>query len=243
LTGTKYGTVTFGETGLPAQPTETSALFDGSTGYIKAPTVTLAGGSNPAQAQTLIAWVKITGAVAGAAIYLGDGNAGWGIGVGNTGWDNWNTGTYCVGLFQSVAWLTSSTYLSLNTWHMLALVINASHNPTMYLDGVQVYTDSTNTASNYDYANSNTWIGWDVDHNELGAAIAEAAIIGSALTQSQLAALYAAASPSAPAVSSEPPRPLHRRRPRSGPKSTPREPTPRSTSTGGRHPPTAMSHR
>jgi hypothetical protein len=182
LTGTKHGTITFGQTGIPAQPAETAALFDGSSGYVECPLATAATSNI-----TLVSWVNIAGNVAGPAIQVGTNN-GFGIGIGaSSSWENYAQGTTVVGLYSS-EWMNGSTPVSLATWHMLSMVVNAAGNPSKSLDGLLVYTDSSHTPST---PTGNTWLGYTSAHSGYcGGLFAEDIVIGQALTQPQQLALF-----------------------------------------------------
>ena len=186
-TGTVVGGVTFGEPGaLPTVPLRTSALFDGSTGYVAIPTPTTATAN-----VSLVAWVNMPATAShGALINLGSGDTiGYGIGIGSADWEV--AGTDLIALYDQVRWVPSGHSLSTG-WHMVALVLNVSGYPDIYVDGVSVYSDSSGApaapsgqssiASNYGQS-TRYW----------GGDIAEVAIFPTALTAAQVAALWAAA--------------------------------------------------
>ena len=189
VTGTTHGTVTLGTADAPVGvPGTTCALLDGSTGYIQAGLATSAYTN-----VTLLGWVKITGNTGGPLLYLGTATSGngYGMGIGGIGgncWENYNYNTYVTGLEAALEWMNSSTKVGLNGWHMVALVYDSLGHPTLSLDSVTVYSDTTFQPVT---PALKSLIGWDADNGGyLGGKVCEIAAINGNLTTANLLALY-----------------------------------------------------
>jgi hypothetical protein len=181
--GLYSGGFTLGEPGVITS--DSAVLLDGSTGQVNLPLLTTAVAN-----VTLECWVNISGATKGSLIKIGNGSTGYGIGVGGTTEDN--SGTNLVGLYEMVRWLNPSItpVLSLNVWHHVALVVDGSGNPTLYLDGVAFALPS---GGGPDAPSGSACIGCDNSGRQFGGLIDEAAVYNYALTAAQLAAHYHAA--------------------------------------------------
>ena len=76
----------------------------------------------------------------GPLVKVGGDIDGYGVGVGNGTLDT--AGSHLVVLYEWVRWIDTGVTLSPG-WHHVALVIDASGHPTVYLDGSQVYSDGS----------------------------------------------------------------------------------------------------
>ena len=96
---------------------------------------------------TMMCWVYLsstslkgtflgTGSNPGAG---GDNSKGFGLGVGST--DFTNNGNNLIAIWEAVRWIPTGKPIGTG-WHHVALTINNSSKPTMYIDGVQIYTDT-----------------------------------------------------------------------------------------------------
>lgn len=89
---------------------------------------------------TICAWVNITSTLMkGAFFKLGSGANGIALGVGNGNLDS--IGNELVALNESVAWRPSGTLLGTG-WKHVALVQSALGRPSIFLDGVLVFSSS-----------------------------------------------------------------------------------------------------
>ncbi len=85
---------------------------------------------------TMSTWVNNpTATNSGAFFKIGDN--GYGIGIGNTSFDNSNPGTKLIALYEGVRWIVTSKDLGTG-WHHVALVVDASGVPSVYEDGVLI---------------------------------------------------------------------------------------------------------
>jgi len=92
---------------------------------------------------TLHCWVYIPStSQLGTFIKIGDASSGYAIGVGSGTMTS--NGNNLIGLYEGVSWLDSATAIGTGL-HMVDLVGDSSGHPKMYLDGVQVYSDTSNT--------------------------------------------------------------------------------------------------
>jgi len=187
-TGTPSATgLTFGVTGALDGDSNTAMAFDGSSGQVNLPLI-----SNAAGSVTLECWVKIAAATHGALLEIGNsssGYSGYGIGIGNGNFDT--TGTNLIALYEGQRWLlpTGNPALSLNAWHHVALVIDGSGSPTVYLDGT-AYTVSGSGGPSSPTGSSS--IGNDPANStrHVAASIDEPAIYWTALSAAQISNHY-----------------------------------------------------
>ncbi|MBS4034409.1 MAG: LamG domain-containing protein [Ignavibacterium sp.] len=95
---------------------------------------------------TIMCWAYLSGtSLKGVFVNVGsepEGNGyntrGFGIGVGGTTADN--NGNNLIGIYDGVRWMATGRAIGTG-WHHIAMTINESSKPALYLDGVQVYTD------------------------------------------------------------------------------------------------------
>jgi type II secretory pathway pseudopilin PulG len=174
-------TVTFTVPG--SGPTDSSALFNGSSGDVVGPLSSTATAST-----SMVAWVNGTGATHGALAFLGNTARGYGIGIGGTTWDN--AGTNVIALYQNVRWIPTTTQLNPG-WNMLVLTLSATGTPTIYLNGSAIYTDSS--TGPLSPSGGNTYVGTDGTGSRfVGGNVAQTAFFTSTLSASQISALYSA---------------------------------------------------
>jgi hypothetical protein len=132
--------------GYTGTPTGTSVVsgeysnarsFAGTTGsYIDIPSVMGLSTTNV----TIETWVNLDSTSRnGAFVKIGTSN-GYGIGVGSTTFDD--TGNNLILIYEGIRWINTSHTIGTG-WHHVAMTINGSGYPTAYIDGGQVYTDTT----------------------------------------------------------------------------------------------------
>lgn len=198
--GTPSIGVTFG--GAPAVSGDSaarSALFDGSSGYVNAPTTGLPTGSG---AFTLECWVKASAFVAtypNLALALGEINTGTGaMGV--------YIGINSANKLEAAVWgtapfLATAAAITTGVWHHCVLTFTggASGTLTFYVDGASVGSGTVtpnvtlgalSIGAGADYGGASTFTGFT---HFLNGSIAEAAIYGAALSAARVAAHYTAA--------------------------------------------------
>jgi YD repeat-containing protein len=176
--------MTNGIQGAPVDDPDTAITLNGSSGAVTIPMVTPATWN-----MTLECWVNISSSTQGALIKMGGTWGGFGLGVGNGTYSS--SGTSLIGLYDWVRWLNpvGNPTLSLNTWHHVALVLDGSGNPTMYLDGTAYPIPS---GSPPDATTGNGCIGCDSGSAFFGGSVDEVAIYHSALSASQIQNHYVA---------------------------------------------------
>lgn len=96
---------------------------------------------------TMMCWVYLSGtSLKGVFIDIGsnpDGSGyntrGFSLGVGSTTADL--NGNNLIGIYNGVRWIATGRAIGTG-WHHVAMTINGSSKPTLYIDGVPVYTDT-----------------------------------------------------------------------------------------------------
>ncbi len=89
---------------------------------------------------TIECWVNLpTTSEKGAFIHIGNNDVGYGIGVGSGSWDG--SGNELIVLYDIQRWIPTGINIGTG-WHHVLLTIDASGEPTIFLDGVNVYSDS-----------------------------------------------------------------------------------------------------
>lgn len=144
----------------------------------------------------LSCWVEITNTSQnGAFIKVGSGSTGYGIGQGNTTFEN--NGNVLIMLFEGVRWIPTSGTLSAG-WHLVHMVINASGVPSAYIDGVLVAAYSgtgavTPTTSSFIGGyQASRWFSDPVDEVRIAGFIPSAAWIAAEYSnQNDTSAFYA----------------------------------------------------
>lgn len=106
-----------------------AAAFDGVDDRINIGSVNSLGTTNSSAG----AWFYMPASTAqGCVIKIGSTSNGWGIGVGDTTFDN--AGNKLIMIFEGVRWIVTSATISPG-WHKIDMVINGSGVPSAYLDG------------------------------------------------------------------------------------------------------------
>jgi hypothetical protein len=131
--GTPGAGVTFGEPGKIGS----AARFSGTaTGQI---TLTQPMNLSSANA-TISAWAYLNStSLSGAFMKFGGCDNGYALGVGNSNF-NANPGNELIALYEQTRWIPTGVNIGLG-WHHVVLAIDASGHPTIYLDGLSVYSD------------------------------------------------------------------------------------------------------
>lgn len=127
-------------TSLPSAGTTGNGMyFDGIDDYVEIPSSFGLANTNV----TLEAWVYLDSlSLSGPIVKVGTiGPSGYGMGVGNTTWDSTNRGNNLVLLFENIRWINTGVPIGLG-WHHVAMVLNSSGQPSAYLDGRLVYSDT-----------------------------------------------------------------------------------------------------
>lgn len=89
---------------------------------------------------TICCWIRMPAAnTQGCFIKIGNNSSGFGIGVGNTSFSD--SGQRLLALYEVRRWIP--TVIIPSGWQHVALSINSSGHPTVFLNGVQVQTDTS----------------------------------------------------------------------------------------------------
>src|SRR3989344_1481411 len=143
---------------------------------------------------TIAGWAKPNSAFEGGAFVKvgnetsGSGGDGFAIGIGNTNFDS--NGNNFIVLYEGVRWISSGVNFGTG-WHHFALVVDSTGEPSIYLDGALVYSD-TGTSANLigSLGAADTQIGGYTSatpsERYINAMIDEVRIYNQALTQKQI---------------------------------------------------------
>ncbi|NPD48000.1 LamG domain-containing protein, partial [Lentimicrobium sp. S6] len=89
---------------------------------------------------TLECWINLNStSQKGAFVHIGNHNFGYGMGVGNSEWDN--NGNQILILFDQSRWIPTGTNIGTG-WHHVVLILDSNSDPIVYLDGELVYSDT-----------------------------------------------------------------------------------------------------
>jgi prepilin-type N-terminal cleavage/methylation domain-containing protein len=124
----------------------------------------------------------------GTASGSGSDAAGYGIGMGDSTMSN--AGTRLGAIFEGRRWIMSTTNIPLNTWNHVALTIDGSGVPTLYLNGTRVGVYPGSTALNPTV--QGTAIGGYQTSRFFGGRLDDARFYNRALTDAEIAGMYAA---------------------------------------------------
>lgn len=92
---------------------------------------------------TLECWVNpITVSEGGAFVHIGNDNTGYGIGMGNSNWDD--KGNQLIILYDLMRWIETGVTIGTG-WHHIVLTIDANGHPSLFLNGKNVYSDTLGT--------------------------------------------------------------------------------------------------
>jgi hypothetical protein len=113
---------------------------------------------------TMMCWVYLSGtSLKGIFLDVGsnpDANGfnikGFAIGVGTTTTDS--VGNNLIGVYNGIRWIPSGKAIGTG-WHHIAMAINGTSKPILYLDGVQVYADASTNPSALTTTTPNMVIG------------------------------------------------------------------------------------
>jgi prepilin-type N-terminal cleavage/methylation domain-containing protein len=130
---------------------DTAYSFNGSSSSVTAASSYGLGAANV----TISCWIYNPSATNSGA-FVKVGGAGYGIGIGNTIFDNTSPGTKLIMLYEGVRWIVTGTNVGTG-WHHIVMVIDGSGTPTAYLDGVSAGTYSG--AAPAAPGSANTYIG------------------------------------------------------------------------------------
>ncbi len=135
-TGTRNGTYAGGFTlNQPGQSGQ-SVAFNGTTGNVTTAAVNLTGTASV----TLEAWFNTTNAATTDQTVISNGNGatGYSIVVSGSGVGSQHLAV----LFHSVRWMDVYFKVLTGIWYHVALVLDASSKPTVYVNGIQTFTDT-----------------------------------------------------------------------------------------------------
>jgi len=140
---------------------------------------------------TISCWVyNPTASNSGAFVKVGI--TGYGIGIGNTSFDNTNPGTKLVMLFEGIRWIPTSTNVGTG-WHHVVMVLDSSGTPTAYLDGVSAGTYYVANQTAQPPGSAQTFIGGgNTGSRYFYGAIDDVRLYGRALSQAEVLSLYSA---------------------------------------------------
>ncbi len=111
--------------------------FDGTDDYISIASTLGLGTTNA----TIEAWIYLDStSEKGSIAMVGAGGNGYGIGVGNTWWQD--SGNDLILLFENVRWIDTNVKIGTG-WHHVAMALSSTGRPRVYLDGELVYSDET----------------------------------------------------------------------------------------------------
>lgn len=196
--GTWVGTVALGQTGIGDG--ETAVLLDGSSGMME--TATQLASPGPQSPFTLECWIKTANGYASGGGLFGFADTQ----TGSTGtydrqvWMD-NSGKLNFGIFSGgVISIASTAAYNDGSWHYVVARIASSSNMSLWVDGIQVASNS-NTSAPVGY--TGYWrvgslggtSGWSPAPASLylAATMAKVAIYNYALTSTQISNHYAAA--------------------------------------------------
>ncbi len=113
--------------------------FDGSNDLVAiSSTYNLTNGNLSASA-----WVNLDSASEdGAFIKIGDSSTGFGIGVGASTFDD--SGNNLIMLYEGIRWIDTNVNIGTG-WHHVAMVVDKDGEPSGYIDGKKVYSDTLNS--------------------------------------------------------------------------------------------------
>jgi prepilin-type N-terminal cleavage/methylation domain-containing protein len=137
---------------------------------------------------TISCWVyNPTATNSGAFVKVG--STGYGIGIGNTSFDNSSPGTKIIMLYEGVRWIVTGTNLGTG-WHHVVMTINGSGVPTAYLDGVSTgsYAGTGPSAP----GSQQTFIGGGNGTRFFNGAIDDVRLYNRALPLADILSLYSA---------------------------------------------------
>jgi len=168
---------------------QTAPVFNGTTDHVTAnPGSILSATSNV----TLEGWANVPSAgTSGFVSFLGTTLTGYGIGVGQVGGCICGTpGLEVIALYQMVRWIPTGKTITPG-WHQFVLALNSSGQPSIYVDGQLIYSD---TGAGPNVPNGSALIGTDGNAGRyFGGPIADVSIYNKTLSASQILDQYNAA--------------------------------------------------
>lgn len=204
-TGLVYGGVTYGTSFTsPVKSTFTSSAIslNGNTGSYVGTTSQF---SNP-QTFSIAAWVKTTSANGGSIVGFADQQPNSASNYDRMLWVD-NSGFVVFGVYPgSVKEVTSTAKVNDGSWHLVVATLSSS-GMFLYLDSHSAISNSSVTSaqsySGYWHLGWSPHSGWSDPPTDdyLSGSLAEAAIVGSALSSSNVSTLYNATSASSFATS------------------------------------------
>ena len=186
--GTYQGGYTLGQPGpISNQNLSNSTYFQGPSASGE-----ITGSLPQAQAisTTITVWARDPSLSShGEFVHIGLAN-GYGIGVGDTTFGT--SGNQLLVLYDNVRWIPTGFYINPGSWNLYTLALNSSGDPTVYVDGVQVYSDSNGAPStpSPDFAIANDNGGTSGTTRFFQGELAGVAVYNSDLTLSQIQTIF-----------------------------------------------------
>ncbi len=174
--------------GIFAGGSDTAPVFNGTTDHVTAnPGLILSATSNV----TLEGWANVPSAgTSGFVSFLGTTLTGYGIGVASGGCICGAPGLEVIALYQMVRWIPTGKTITPG-WHQFVLALNSSGQPSIYVDGQLIYSD---TGAGPNVPNGSALIGTDGNAGRyFGGPIADVSIYNKTLSASQILDQYNAA--------------------------------------------------
>ena len=175
--------------GIYGGGSQTAPVFNGTTDHVTANPGSILGATSNV---TLEGWANVpSGGASGIVAFLGTRWAGYGIAIANGNcWTTCSPGFQVIGLYQMVRWIPTGVTVTPG-WHQFALSINSSGQPSIYVDGQLIYSD---TGAGPIVPNGSALIGTDgYVGRYFGGPIADVSIYNQALSASQILDQYNAA--------------------------------------------------
>ncbi len=181
--GTVSGGVTFGQPGaISGTPSDTAALFDGSTGDILDSSLLMSGAS-----ASMTVFFKTAGNA--AAQFIATAGAGASASTGGLVFTMNANGTiaFAAGINLPTVFTTPLAYND-GHWHMAAITCNSAGLTECYIDGVLLGSGTVPPITSMTGFNLGSWLGV-----YYAGEISQSAVFPTALTAAQILALYNAA--------------------------------------------------
>jgi prepilin-type N-terminal cleavage/methylation domain-containing protein len=161
---------------------DTAYAFNGSSSSISLPSNFNLGITGV----SLSMWVKPT-AASGSGAFMKISGAGYGIGLGNTNFENTSPGTKIVMLYEAVRWIPTTQDLGTG-WHHVVMVIDTSGTPSLYKDGTFV---GSYPGSNAIMGTSPSYIGYgQIAARYFDGSIDDVRIYSRVLSADEISTLY-----------------------------------------------------
>jgi hypothetical protein len=152
----------------------------GSSVQLNIPLIT-----NATENVSIFCVARISGTTDGALIKIGDGSTGYGIGIGNSEYDNF--GTNVVALYEGVSWLASGVAAPTDNAFTCGLLIDQNGYPTITLEGTSIFSSSVTPHAPANYAGVGGYGQGQAPSRSFGGTIYELLVYDSLLDSTQQA--------------------------------------------------------